>query len=222
MATGITDDPRSPLAPVLRLDLLDRLHALNADYLELLAAERKHGNWAAQLQYFPARLCEGFDQLSDKARLRICRTPYALYSLRFEEERFWRLACRPICAPLDIRYSAQRSDLLQGAFCETALIEAWQTARAFPLAARLIYAMNESVRTSFAALPLWQVKRLASDHPSLLVPRWPANAGFWPDLLAFALADDARLSSVQLLGTQLISAELAAVQSRARGKHAIA
>jgi hypothetical protein len=223
MTTRIKEDSHSPLTPVLRVDLLDSLHALNADYLELLLRELNGSVCAGQLQYLPSRLHPPLRQLRAEHRLRISRAPYALYSLRFEDTRFWQRACHPLDAPLDVRYSPACGTSLHGPFCETALIEAWQTARAFPLAARLMYAMGESVRRAFAAMPLWQVRRLASDHPSLLMPRWPTKASFWADLVTFAIANDAlRLTAVQLLGTQLIATELALAQRGTASKHAVA
>ena len=220
MTVRIKEDSHLTLAPVLRVDLLDSLHALNADYLELLVAELKGNIFAGQLQYLPSRLYEALGQLRAEHRLLISRAPYALYSFRFEDARFWQRACRPLNAALDVRYSPSRGLSLQGPFCETTLIEAWQTARAFPLAARFMYAMGESVRQAFAAMPLWQVRRLAADHPSLLVPRWATNASFWTDLFAFALANDAvRLTAVQLLGTQLIATDVSTSQGC---KHSIA
>ena len=223
MTTRIKEDSHSPLAPILRIDLLDSLHALNADYLELLDRELNGNVCAGQLQFLPSRLHPPLGQLKAEHRLRISRAPYALYSLRFEDTRFWQRACRPLDAPLDVRYSPACGTSLQGPFCETALIEAWQTARAFPLAARLMYAMSESVRQPFAAMPFWQVRRLAADHPSLLMPRWPTKASYWADLVTFAVANDAvRLTAVQLLGTQLIARELATSQVCTAPKHAIA
>lgn len=213
MTTRIRDDSHPPLAPVLRVDLLDNLHALNADYLELLLAELNGHVCAGQLQHLSSRLHQTLGRLKPEDRRRISRTPYALFSLRFEDGHFWQRASRPMDAPLDVRYSPSRVTSLQGPFCETALIEAWQTARAFPLAARLMYAMGEPVRQVFSAMPLWQVRRLASDHPSLLIPRWPTRAHFWTDLFAFGAANDSiRLTAVQLLGTQLISTDLSMSQ----------
>jgi hypothetical protein len=223
MTTRIKEDSHSPLAPILRVDLLQSLHALNADYLELLVRELNGSLCPTQLHYLPSRLHPALGQLRAEHRLQISRAPYALYSLRFEDAHFWQRACRALDAPLDVRYAPACGTSLQGPFCETALFEAWQTARAFPLAARLMYAMNESVRQAFAAMPLWQIRRLAADHPSLLMPRWPTKASFWADLLTFAVANDAvRLTAVQLLGTQLIATELATSAGRMATKHAVA
>jgi hypothetical protein len=108
-----------------------------------------------------------------------------------------------------VRYAGSRSACLQTQFCETALLQAYQTARTLPLAARLMYSMSEPVRERLAALPLWRIRRLASDHPSLLLPKWSTHACFWPDLLSYAAANETvKLTTVQLLGVQLIAAEL--------------
>lgn len=215
MLAKITEDLSGTLAPVLRPDLLGRIRALNADYLELLAAEHEVSGRAAQLQYFSPKLHPAFAQLSAHAREQIARAPYALYSLCFEDVRFWQAACAPASAPLDVRYVANSSAWLQGPFCEVALIDAWQTAHAHPLAARMLYSMSAPVCELLSAAPLWQIKRIAGDYPGLLIPRWPRNPVFWPELLRLAnLEDFSRLAAAQLLGLQLISADLIAISSR--------
>ena len=206
---AITPDPQLSLAPILRFDLLDAQHGLNADYLELLQAEQRYGTCSAQLQFLPSRLHARLAGLADIERQRLARTPYALYSLRFEDERFWTQLSEPAEHSLDVRYAGSRSTCLQTQFCETALLQAYQVARTMPLAARLMYSMREPVRERLAALPLWRIRRLAADHPSLLLPKWPTHACFWPDLLSCSSASDgARLTTVQLLGVQLIASEL--------------
>ncbi len=206
---AIKDDPPFSLAPILQFDLLDALHGLNADYLELLAAEQRYGTCSAQLQFLPSRLHASFAQLSDTERHRLARTPYALYSLRFDDERYWSQLCQPIEHALDVRYANSRTACLQTQFCETALLQAYQTARTLPLAARLMYSMSDPVREHLAALPLWRIRRLAADQPSLLQPKWSTHACFWPDLLSYASANDTvKLTTVQLLGVQMIASEL--------------
>jgi hypothetical protein len=215
MLTKIKEDLSGTLAPVLRADLLRRVHALNADYLELLAAEHEASGRAAQLQYFSPKLQTALAQLHAPTRDRIARAPYALYSLCFEDVRFWQVACAPASAALEARYVANSSLWLQGPFCEVALIYAWQTASAHPMAARMLYSMSAPVCEVLTATPLWQIKQIAGDYPGLLIPRWPSNPVFWPELLRLAsLEDPYRLAAAQLLGLQLISAELIAASSR--------
>jgi hypothetical protein len=206
------DDLPGSVAPVLRQDLLARIHTLNEDYLQLLAAEHAVNTRAAQLQYFSPKLQQALAALSAVVTRDLARTPYTLYSLCFEDLRFWQAACEPVPALLDARYAPNGSSWLQGGFCEVALIYAWQAAGLYPLAARVVYSMGEAVRQLLAAAPLWQIKRIAADYPGLLMPRWPTNPSFWPDLLRFANErDSVRLATTRLLGTQLIAGELVAV-----------
>lgn len=215
MLDPITEDLPISRAPVLRTELLVRIHALNLDYLDLLAAELVSNECAAQLQHFPPKLQASFAELSVADRNRIARAPYALYSLCFDDVRFWQRACEPVADSFHTRYASNTSSWLQATFCEIALIHAWQMAMIAPLAARVIHAMSEPVLRLLTGTPLWQVKRIANDYPGLLLPRWPSNRGFWPDLIVFSRADDAmRLATTHLLGLQLIAAELGARASR--------
>jgi hypothetical protein len=139
--------------------------------------------------------------------------PYSLYSLGFENDKLWRSLAEPatLASSLTVseRYAQRHSHSLQASFCEVALVYAWHVATASPLAARLIYAMPDPVTQRLTAAPPWYVRRLAVHHASLLMPRWPTNPGFWPDLVHFAAAgDQQRLATAKVLGSQLIAAEL--------------
>lgn len=200
------DDPARILPPVLRPDLLSRIYALNGDYLELLATRTP--SQFAQIQHFAPKLQESLAQLSAEHRARLAATPYSLYSLRFEDVRFWRAACSPEGVAIAERYAAIAGPL-EAVFCETALLQAWHIAATNGLAARVLYSMNEVVRAALASTPLWRIRRIALEHPDLLMPRWPMNPCFWPDLLAFVhTADSVRLATTQLVGMQLIASEL--------------
>jgi hypothetical protein len=210
MSTRITEDASgSTCAPVLRADLLARIQALNADYLDLLIAEFEAGDSHAQC--FPPRFGAALAQAPRSARQRIAAVPYTLFSLCFEEARFWRTVCAAQPAPFAMRYACMSHRSARGVFCEIALLEAWHTARAQPRAAQVLHAMSPEVCGWLAGIPLWQVKRIASEYPGLLMPRWPNNPAFWPDLLRLSGALDAkRFAAAQLLGFQLIAAQLAA------------
>jgi hypothetical protein len=76
-------------------------------------------------------------------------------------------------------------------------------------AAKVSFGMPDFVVEGLAGLRLWDLQRIAMDCTALMKPRWPANSGFWPDLVRFAARGDAeRLNATQLLGSQLIAAEL--------------
>jgi hypothetical protein len=209
-------NPPYPFAPVLRADLLTRIHELNSDYLELLATERTPDECMGQLQYFAPRLKASFAGLSLEHRARLAATPYTLYSLRFEDVRFWQAASRTPRQPIEERYAvAPSGGSFRALFVEIAVLQAWHIANTHPLAARVLYSMGEAVRERVAIMPLWQVKHIVAERARILTPRWPMNPCFWPDLLAFAkTGDSARLAATQLLGTQLIAAELAAARTK--------
>ena len=210
MRRNDTEELPGATAPVLSAAVLARIHELNLDYLELLAAEH---NGQAQLQHLPCKLHVTIAGLSQPARIALATLPYTLYSLGFEDEKLWRSLAEPaaVAASLSMseRYALPHAGSLQASLCEVALLFAWHVATSSPLAARLIYAMPESVTQRLTAAPPWYVRRLAVHHESLLMPRWPTNPGFWPDLVRFAAAgDQQRLATAKVLGSQLIAAEL--------------
>lgn len=224
MTRNDTDELPGTSAPVLSAAILARIHELNVDYIELLTAEHDapamgiepnlHSD-AGQLRHLPHRLHAAIAELSHPARISLAALPYTLYSLGFEDEKLWRSLAQPAALAASLstseRYAQPHSASLQASLCEVALLYAWHVATSSPLAARLIYAMPESVAQRLTAAPPWYVRRLAVHHASLLMPRWPTNPGFWPDLVRFAAAgDQQRLGTAKVLGSQLIAAELQA------------
>lgn len=213
MSRTHTEDLPGASAPVLSAAVLARIHELNLDYVELLAAEHNTAIADGQLQHLPCKLHAALAELSSAARATLAALPYTLYSLGFEDEKLWRSLAEPAALATSLsmseRYAQPYSTSLQASLCEVALLYAWHVATSSPLAARLIYAMPESVAQQLTAAPPWYVRRLAVHHASLLMPRWPTNPGFWPDLVRFAAAGDhLRLATAKILGSQLIAAEL--------------
>lgn len=208
--------PPGTFDPVLSASLLARIHELNLDYLDLLASEHTARACAAQLHLLPAALWPAIAGLSREERCALAAAPFTLYSLGFEDDGFWRIACNIDGANVSDRYAATNGGWLQGPFCEAALMCAWHVAISNPLAGRLLYAMGQATAARLAAAPLWRIKRIAGDYAALLSPRWPTNPAFWPDLVRYAAAHDAqRLRAAQLLGHQLIAAELECAADRA-------
>ena len=216
MSRHLTEELPGASTPILSAAVLARIHELNLDYIELLAAERNAvGANDGQLQHLPCKLHSAIAEMSPAARASLAALPYTLYSLGFEDEKLWRALAQPaaLAASMSMseRYSQPRDASLQASLCEVALLYAWHVTTSSPLAARLIYAMPQAVAERLLAAPPWYVRRLSVHHASLLLPRWPTNPGFWPDLVRFAVAgDQQRLATAKVLGSQLIAAELQA------------
>lgn len=200
-------------APVLDPALLEHVQQLNLDYLELLIAERDTPQGSAQLQHLPPRQRVTLAALSTRALRALAAMPYTLYSLGFEDEHFWDSVCTNATAstPASVtqRYAQMGDASAQYSFCNLALLHAWHVAGTNTMAARVIYAMPYVTARRLASTPLWQIRCIAASYSLLMLPRWPTNPAFWPDLIRFAGINDARrLHTTRLLGTQLIAAEL--------------
>jgi hypothetical protein len=214
MSRNAMDQAAGPSSPVLSAALLARICELNVDYIGLLLAERADATGSAQLQHLQPRVAAALALLPPDALRSLCAAPFSLYSLGFEDEGFWRVACEPRGQPLAQRYAGPSALPLQTRFCEVALLYAWHVASCSALAARMVYAMPDAIAARLASSPLWRLRRIAVEYPALLAPRWPTNPSFWPDLVRFAAANDAaRLQMTQLLGNQLIAAELECVRT---------
>jgi hypothetical protein len=196
--------------PILSNELLTRLYELNFDYLELLIAEHTAPTLGG-MRYLPERLLDALAETSIEARQVLAASTFSLYSLGFEDQQFWRRALSVTDQPIDARYGVPSAALVQTSFCEVALLHAWHVAVSHPIAARLLYGMSTGTADRMARVQLWQLKRAAADYPGLLMPRWPSNPCFWPDMLKFAMDGDLRrLDTIQQLGRQLLCMELQA------------
>ena len=107
------------------------------------------------------------------------------------------------------RYQSLMSLSAVSSFGISALFFAWHVASAQRMAAKVFFAMPDFAVDSLARLRLWELQRMAAERAMLMKPRWPMNNGFWPDLVRFAARGDVeRLNTTQLLGSQLIAADL--------------
>lgn len=210
-------------APVLSAALLARIHELNRDYIELLLARHSipacdHYEAGPGMESLPVKVLDALGQMLPTTRRALAATPFALCSLGFDDQQFWSAALTdtgPEAEPVEVRYGVLSAAPMQAAFCEIALVLAWHTASSNRVAARVLFALPDTLATQLVAAPLWRLRRIAMDYPGVLTPRWPANPAFWPDLVRFAAAEDSRrLETAQLLGNQLIAAELAGLDPR--------
>jgi hypothetical protein len=205
--------------PVLSETLLARVHELNGKYVDLLATQA--GARCDDPQSLPCKVLDAIAQLPRAARLKLAASPFALYTLGFEDQQFWStvLGANGVADRDDspcVYYSAL-SVSPDVVFCEVALFFAWHTALVNRIAAKVLFAMPEGLAERMVQTPLWRLRSIAAEFPGLLLPRWPTNPGFWPDLVRFAAAADwRRLETAQLLGNQLTAVDLDAAFDEGR------
>jgi hypothetical protein len=213
------DDLPGASAPVLSAAILARIHDLNCDYLDLLRRDAAASSGCS----LPNKVLRALADLPSNARRQLATVPFTLYSLGFEDQELWRANAAAVGAARE-RYAGAHAACPAEAFCEIALFHAWHVAVLHPLAARVAYSLPDETAARLVITPLWQLRTVSRHVPQLLLARWPTNPCFWPDLIRFASAGDLRrLRTVQLLGTQLIAAELqAAAFGFTRGHHAAA
>ena len=196
------------LAPVLTPPTLSAIHDLNSDYIELLIANRDVPQLSASL---PPTVLAGLAELNKAARRALAACPFALYSLGIEHQDFWRACGGFMVAEETPRYQSSMSLSAVTSFGISALFFAWHVASAQRMAAKVFFAMPDAALDALARLRLWELQRMAAERSMLMKPRWPTNNGFWPDLVRFAARGDIeRLNTTQLLGSQLIAADLRA------------
>ena len=139
--------------------------------------------------------------------------PYALFDLRFLDERYWATQAAGTAAVHDAEAAGQvRHEVVT--FVQTAVTAAWHLAQVSEGGARLALGMAAGTHGVLATLPMsalaWLPRRLAP----VLAARFCSRGTFWP-LLADCAArpTDGRAAALRRLGLQLTGMEGARAQS---------
>jgi hypothetical protein len=97
-------------APVLASALLVRIQELNRDYVELMLAEGAMPSPGAAMETLSPRLLDALAALDEPARDALSRCPFTLFSLAFDDARFWQTVLgdtAPITGDsVEVRYGA--------------------------------------------------------------------------------------------------------------------
>jgi hypothetical protein len=145
--------------------------------------------------------------------------PYALFDLRFLDERYWATQAAGTAAVHDAEAAGHVGHEVV-AFVQTAVTAAWHLAQLSEGGARLALGMAAGTHGVLAALPMsalaWLPRRLAP----ALAARFCARGSFWP-LFAECAArpTDERAAALRRLGLQLTGMEGARAQSLHRRTH---
>jgi hypothetical protein len=184
--------------------ILESLRDLNHQFLDLAAA--RTGWVAGQVA-----------ALSAAQRAAAAGCPYALFDLRFQDDRHWRERLQSLRSwyvadesAVDDQGDNQADD--QGdnstiGFVRLALFYAWHVASSEGLKAQLLLGMNGGTAVEFRRITVNQLPTLAATEAKHLSARWSGSATYWNALTAAALRTDLRaLRRVQLHGLQLAAA----------------
>ena len=203
------------LTPVLTPPLLDRIRQLNLEYLQWVSAPA--ASLCAHADAMPGAIRQALGSLSPSTLQLVAAAPYALFSLGFEDQELWlpALSDDDACG-LQVADSASTACHFQGhaAFCETVIFFAWHVAVANRLAARMALGMPAAVIERLQSASFRKLQHIMRASPWLLMPRWPSNPRFWPDLLkCAALGNPDAVKEAHLLGSQLIASDLRVADS---------
>jgi len=221
MSTRSKDCSSVSHAPVLTPQLLSRIHQLNLEYL-LLLIDTPGLNLCAHAEAMPVAIRQALGNLPQSALQMLAAAPYAVYTLAFEDQDFWLATLSGVesagALGLHVADSAGASSACHlqrhAAFCETVIFFAWHVAVANRLAARVSLGMPAAVIERLQSAPFRKLQQVMRACPWLLMPRWPSNPRFWPDLVRSAAVSNAKsVRESQLLGSQLIASDLRLAES---------
>jgi len=235
----LTSGSECPLldhAPVLTVALLTRMQRLNLEYLQLLL---EIGHTGAQLsgpcahaESLPASTLQNLRQLSPSALQSMAATPYALYTLGFEDQEFWLATLGAAANGSSMHGSGVHDSSLRvaeeatsasefgcrlprhAAFGEVVIFFAWHMSVANPWAARVMCGMPAAVSACLQTASFGKLQSVMRTCPWVLMPRWSSHLRFWPDLVRLAAGGDVpALRQTQLLGNQLMACDLRLAES---------
>lgn len=168
------------------------LHDLNHRFLDLAATR-------------PEWLAGVVAPLSAAQRAAAAGCPYALFDLRFHDERHWQLRLQN-SQSWRVSDESAVDDATVG-FVRLALFYAWHVASSAGLKAQLLLGMNGNTAAAFRRVTVNRLPVLVATEAQHLSARWSGCTAYWSALTAAASRADAGvLRRVQLYGLQLAAA----------------
>lgn len=139
--------------------------------------------------------------------------PFALFDLRFRDERFWRTESRAARGIQDgSAFPVADTRLLR--FARSALMLAWHLAQLDYRVARLALGVERGTQEALESLPVGALDGFARRLAPAVTARFPTRQRFWSQLVAAlrVSSDTDSLARLKLLGLQLQGAEAARAQ----------
>jgi hypothetical protein len=188
----------------LSAEILGSVRDLNHRFLDLAAAHT--GAWVSPLGAGPSPGLAGqVAPLSPAQRAAAAGCPYALFDLRFQDDRYWRGRLEGSGTWRVADEAVVDDDTVS--FVRLALFYAWHVASGAILKAQLLLGMTGATAGAFRRITVNQLAELAAPESVHLSARWSDCTAFWSALTgAAARADPLALRRVQLSGLQLAAA----------------
>ena len=207
--TFVTNESRQWLASaVLSAAVLEPLHELNGRWLALLARTPRLWTVGATGSRLPDPVSLSLLALTPEQCVEIARCPFSLFTASFNDGVYWHgIAGNTAVHEPQPRETETSGKAALTGFAELALFYAWHLARVNPAAARIVLGMTDQTLAAFEVMTLSALQELAASAQDLFAPRWPERSGFWLRLLE-PPTESALPSEVQLLGLQMLAAEL--------------
>lgn len=183
-------------------EMLESVRTLNRQFLDLVCGEAGAFYRAGQ---GPQELCAWIAPLTAAQKTAAANCPYALFDLRFHDDRHWQTRLRggsPWCVSEDARAQPGARE-----FARVALFFAWHVAATARLAPLLLLGMCEETAAAFRNTTIDCLPSLAVTEAVHLTARWNGCAPYWTALTgAASRPNSARLRRIQLYGLQLAAA----------------
>jgi hypothetical protein len=183
--------------------MLESVRELNHRFLDLVALGPS--GWSSSGRGLSVEVSAQVAPLSAAQKAAAASCPYALFDLRFHDDRHWQTRLRSIghcsvaeAAPVD-------TNTLD--FVRLAVFFAWHVASTTKLAAQLLLGMNEVTVIAFRGATIDCLPSLAATEATNLTARWNHCTAYWSALAGAASRPNAaHLRRVQLYGLQLAAA----------------
>ncbi len=209
MPESISNDPLrrpareecpSATPPGLRTMVVEAIHQVNAQFVELLCVQS-----GARCAPFPLpdSLRERFAKLTDDARDRIARCGTLLVDLELADPNRWRIASEGLAAA-DLLGAADASGVADGSpgilggssswvlpreaflIAHTAMLVAWSVLHLAPSEAGVLLGISPETAEVIASMQMRELSQAAQRFPEYVGLRWAYMSDAWWSLLDFA------------------------------------
>jgi hypothetical protein len=184
-------------------EMLESVRELNHRFLDLVAIQPL--DWSSSRPGSSVAVSAQVAPLSAAQKAAAANCPYALFDLRFADDRHWQRRLR-VTDHWNVADEVP-ADSKTLDFVRLALFFAWHVASTTKLAGRLLLGMHELTAAAFRGATIDRLPSLAATEATNLTARWSNCATYWSALTGAASGpNSANLRRIQLYGLQLAAA----------------